>query len=135
MRRNAVFFLFVGITLFALLTGIHYVTARAKASTPPAPDYIAPEINASPTGQTVFSPSYKGVWTVSVSGSGSNMCIQVHWGDACGSATSCGYHDGDSPHYSHRFTCSPGTYFSQSWKLYNTLGGPVYDHTHVYVYP
>ncbi len=127
------FVLFLVVILVIATASIYQFTATAETSLPPTPNYIPASINASPSSQTVWGPSYKAVWGVDVTGQGNNMCITVTWGDACGSATSCGYQDGDHVSYTHRFTCSAGNRFSQRWKLYRTPGGPAYDRTYVSV--
>lgn len=125
------FFLFLSVILFlgVAFGGIYSVSAENK--TPPQPDVIPAEIGASPYSQTVLSPSYEGVWNISVFGEGSSYCINACWGDPCGCAKSCGYTPGDSYSYHHRFVCGGSSPYSQTWTL-TGVGGPASDTSIVY---
>jgi hypothetical protein len=98
---------------------------------PPQPNYVPAEISVSPSAQTVFSPQYRAVWNVYIQGEGSSYCIQVNWGDFCGSYKTCGYAPGGPYQFYHDFLCGGSSPFRQTWTL-SGVGGPSYATTTVY---
>jgi hypothetical protein len=129
MKKRTLLFLSAILFLVVAIEGVHSVYAVNQ--TAPQPDVVPAEIGVSPYSQTVLSPSYEGVWDVSVFGEGSSYCINACWGDPCGCAKSCGYAPGDSYSYHHRFVCGGSSPFTQSWTL-SGIGGPAFDSSIVY---
>lgn len=130
MNRKA---LLIILGLAVALTMALPLPALAGADDPPQPDYIPPELDVTPSSQTVTSSdNYRAEWTVRISGGEGTYTLEVWFGDG-------GYlkRPGVSPgtyYYIWYYDNDPsGTYY-QTWKI-SGIGGPKYDYTSVYRAP
>ncbi len=121
----------VSVCLAVLMISMAGITPALADGQEPEPLYRPTEFGVYPSSQTVFTPSYRAVWQVGISGDGTNYCIQVTWGDGCGTYRTCGYTEGIYTIY-HDFTCGGSSPYYQSWMLYNGPDTPKYDSSVVY---
>lgn len=117
--------------ILLLLVGLILPTGAASGgSPPPEPDWIPPNLDATPASQSVTSvDGYKAEWNVCIYEGVGTYTLEVWYGEGSYlkrvglSASTC------YPYHFYYDHVSNGTY-NQTWKI-SGQGGPDYDYTSI----